>query len=455
MRGPRLASKAGVNSRVFQLGPEGMTPRHRVSRTAIALIKRFEGYRQKAARLPDERWTIGHGHTLTARQGAEVSRDDAEALLIYDLIGVAHAVNEHVFTPLNQNQFDALTCFVFNIGTDNFRASGVLKRLNEGAVVQAACAMELWRKAEFGGERIVIDALVRRRAAEKLLFLTPDGDAWVPAPTPILRPVLDTDARNIVPRQKPAEVSASFDGETVEVTRADTPEPAEESAGEPAEDMGPATAAAEAVTARLQTIFPDPGEEPAEPVPEIEPPVHPENIPAEPHPQADFGPPIEAPPFALVSPLEDEEEAEPELEDEHSAADEPSGPDLFDERTAANDLIEDVDDDDGRHDGAPRLVIDDAAPFDFGAAVPRPLPEQPRGGFLSLVALAVLGLAFFAGGVFWATNAHPTLQSPLLSPLLVGWLAGVAGVIFFAVAVFLLLQRLGQASERAARGGYR
>ena len=43
-----------------------MKPRHQVSRAAIELIKTFEGYRQKAAQLPDGRWTIGYGHTLTA-----------------------------------------------------------------------------------------------------------------------------------------------------------------------------------------------------------------------------------------------------------------------------------------------------------------------------------------------------------------------------------------------------
>src|SRR5690348_10763379 len=121
-----------------------MSPRHRVSRTAIELIKRFEGYRRKAAQLPDGRWTIGHGHTLTARGGAEVSEEDAEALLVYDLIGISHAVNEHVYAPLTQNQFDALCSFAFNLGVDQFRRSQVLKRLNEGQMVQAACAMELW-----------------------------------------------------------------------------------------------------------------------------------------------------------------------------------------------------------------------------------------------------------------------------------------------------------------------
>jgi lysozyme len=156
-----------------------MKPRNQVSRSAIELIKRFEGYRRKAAQLPDGRWTIGYGHTLTAREGAEVSEEDAEALLIYDLIAISHAVNEWVFVPLNQHQFDALVAFAFNIGTESFRRSAVLRRLNEGALIQAACSMELWRKAEFEGEKIVVDALVRRRSAEKALFLTP-MKGWVP-----------------------------------------------------------------------------------------------------------------------------------------------------------------------------------------------------------------------------------------------------------------------------------
>ena len=192
-----------------------MLSRHRVSRAAIELIKQFEGYRRQAAQLPDGRWTIGYGHTLTARDGAEVCETDAEALLVYDLISVQHAVNENTLAPIGQNQFDALTCFAFNIGTDNFRRSQVLKRLNAGAAVQAACAMELWRKADFEGERIVIDALVRRRAAEKALFLMPDDGVRIAAPSPLLRPVIDLDALDLVPMRRPVEVETSFVGERV------------------------------------------------------------------------------------------------------------------------------------------------------------------------------------------------------------------------------------------------
>ena len=239
-----------------------MFSRHRVSRGAIDLLKRFEGYRQTAVQLPDGRWMIGYGHTLTAREGAEVSQSDAEALLLYDLITVAHVVNEGVFAPLSQNQFDALCSFAFNIGVDNFRRSQMLKRLNAGDVVQAACAMELWRKADFEGERIVIDALVRRRAAEKALFLTPAGEGWVPAPSPLLRPVLDLDALSLVPSIRPTELSTALEGARIVVSREDGPD-ATAGPSAPEAPLAPAlTAATEAVTSRLSTLFADPGEEP-------------------------------------------------------------------------------------------------------------------------------------------------------------------------------------------------
>ncbi len=170
-----------------------MKPRHQVSRAGLALIKAFEGYRRSAARLADGRWTIGYGHTLSAREGAEVSEADAEALLIYDLLAISAAIEDLTYTPLTPNQFDALASFAFSIGIETFRTSNVLLLVNEGALLQAAHALEAWRKASFDGEEIVVDALVRRRAAEKALFLTPQG-GYVAAPSAVVTPKLDADA---------------------------------------------------------------------------------------------------------------------------------------------------------------------------------------------------------------------------------------------------------------------
>jgi lysozyme len=448
-----------------------MQPRHRVSRTAIDLIKRFEGYRRKAAELPDGRWTIGHGHTLTARQGAEVSEEDAEALLLYDLIGIAHAINESVFIALSQNQFDALACFAFSIGLDNFHRSGVLRRINEGASVQAACAMGQWRRAEIGGERIVVDALVRRRAVETSLFLTPDDGVWIAAPSPILKPLLDSEAFGVVPGETPAAVTELMDGETIVVRREG--ESSAPSGERVEEEHGPATAAAEVVTARLQTIFQEPGEEPAEAA-QADEPIH---IPEDPHPQADFGPPIHLAaepaqepdePFALHPPSDigtEEEDEEDVLIGDFEIADEGGQPhpDLFDLPTmetelddpppAANDpVLDEIDADlaflarlpEASAEG-PRETVD------FIPPAAQPLPREPKGGLLTLIALALLGLAFAAGGVFWATNARPMSPTAWLDPRVVGWLAGITGIAFFATAIFLLLERLGEASEQTAR----
>jgi lysozyme len=213
-------------------------PRHQASAAALSLIKAFEGYRPEAVALPGGRWVIGHGHTLTAREGAEVSEEDAETLLIFDLLAVAEAIEQLVFAPLNQNQLDALASFVFNIGVDNFRQSAVLRRLNEGAMLEAAAAIEAWRWADIGAERIVVDVLVRRRAAEKALFLTPP-DGWIPAPGPMVTPMEGSSPDGLEPETaelSPSQRAAANLSARLKVL---VPDPAEDGEALPAFDVAP------------------------------------------------------------------------------------------------------------------------------------------------------------------------------------------------------------------------
>ena len=128
-------------------------PRHQASSVALELIKRFEGFRARAAQLPDGRWTIGHGHSKTAREGAEVSPADAEALLIYDLRSVTQTLDEAIFTPLSQNQIDALASFVFNIGIDNLNFTNIVNHLwwnitrrifQSSFCIFSGCLFKLW-----------------------------------------------------------------------------------------------------------------------------------------------------------------------------------------------------------------------------------------------------------------------------------------------------------------------
>ena len=203
-----------------------MRPRQKVSRQGLALIEAFEGLRKTAARLPDGRWTLGYGHTKSAREGAHVSPQDAEALLLFDLIPVVEAVNGLIFTPLNQNEFDALCAFTFNVGVEALRSSDVLKRVNEGRLTEAACEIDLWRKGEVDGDPLVLDGLVRRRTAEKALFLTP-LEGHVPIPSVLVRPTVDVDAPEVLPTSRPVETEASLEGPSAELHRTDVPAEAE------------------------------------------------------------------------------------------------------------------------------------------------------------------------------------------------------------------------------------
>lgn len=412
-----------------------MKPRYQVSRAAVDLIKRFEGYRMKAAQLPDGRWTLGYGHTLTARAGSSVSEQDAEALLLYDLITVAHAVNENVYTPLNQNQFDALACFAFNIGIENFIRSGVLRRLNEGALLQAACAMEMWRKADFEGERIVIDALVRRRSAEKALFLTPTDGGWVAAPSSVLRPKIDYDASHLVPTQTPATVTTSLQGDKAVALR-------EDGAAAPLiENRGPSASeqAAAAVGARLEAILPDEGPARGPDLVLPEPPEPPAAAAVEPAPVVYQAPEPLVAASAAAAPFQltpEEPAAEPAFVPRQVAeAPAVAEPGLFDTArpaTAGGSLF--------NLGGFSTSAADvDLKPQTVPFTQVRPLA---LGGVGLLVSLGLLGLALFGGGILWNLIVGGGAG---LSPIkMFGWAASVIGMVCFLTSTYLLLRHLGE-----------
>jgi len=206
------------------------------SRAALDLIASFEGFRARAAKTPDGRWTLGFGHVATAREGLSVSRAEAEDLLRWDLRPVEDMVRQSALTPLNQNQFDALVSFAFNIGISNFTTCDVLRYLNQGQPIAAALAMHAWRRARVNGRILVIDALVRRRAAEAALFLEPLGPRPA-APSSVLSPEIDYTAALLSHASDPRDVAfgVSADGATIatdpspswlpEPSKAEMPEP--------------------------------------------------------------------------------------------------------------------------------------------------------------------------------------------------------------------------------------
>ena len=145
-----------------------------ISDLGLDLIKTFEGFRAEERRLVTGQRVIGYGHRVYGDSLPNMTEEEAEAQLKADLITIEKAVNEEVYAPLTQSQFDALCSLAFNIGLKPFRTCQVLQALNNGRVLDAANGFDVWRMATIGGRTYVVDALVRRRTAEKALFLKTD-----------------------------------------------------------------------------------------------------------------------------------------------------------------------------------------------------------------------------------------------------------------------------------------
>lgn len=139
----------------------------RTSKNGIQLIKEHEGLRLTAYDDGVGVWTIGYGSTKGVKKGMTITQAEADARLISDLAEAEHAVDFAVTVPLSQQQFDALVSLTFNIGAGNFHSSTLVKRLNEGKYHDAAAQFDKWVFAK----KKKLPGLVRRRAAEKALFL--------------------------------------------------------------------------------------------------------------------------------------------------------------------------------------------------------------------------------------------------------------------------------------------
>ncbi len=142
----------------------------KINAGGLALIKRFESFVGKAYLCPAGVWTIGYGHTGDVKPGMTVTEHQGEAILDVDLDLFEGRVTELLKgIAVTENQFSALVSFAFNVGVAALAKSTLLKKLRANGPLVAAPEFLKWNKA--GGK--VLAGLVKRREAERLLFLTP------------------------------------------------------------------------------------------------------------------------------------------------------------------------------------------------------------------------------------------------------------------------------------------
>ena len=152
-----------------------------LSSQGVELIKNFEGYSDKLYNDPAGHCTVGYG-TLVHRGNCDgqtseqpytsgVTKEKAAELLTHEAGGFAGTINNKVTVPLNQNQFDALVSFVYNVGPGAFEKSTLLKVLNQGKYDSVPTELKKWTKARQNGQLVDLPGLVKRRAAEADLFV--------------------------------------------------------------------------------------------------------------------------------------------------------------------------------------------------------------------------------------------------------------------------------------------
>lgn len=114
---------------------------------------------------------VGHGHVIQPdEERRRITVAEADELLRWDLMNDAEEVEERINPGLEQNQFDALLAFTFNLGIGAFAHSTLLRYINAGDLAAAAEEFPRWVRAS--GR--VVQGLVKRRAAERAMFLSAD-----------------------------------------------------------------------------------------------------------------------------------------------------------------------------------------------------------------------------------------------------------------------------------------
>ena len=138
----------------------------KISAKGLSIIKEAEGLRLNAYKCQAGVLTIGYGHTKGVKEGDTCTKEQAEQYLIEDIADAESTVNWQGLN-INQNQFDALVSFVYNLGAAAFKKSTLLKKIKENPKDPTIAAE--FAKYKFAGG-VVSNGLVTRRSDESNLY---------------------------------------------------------------------------------------------------------------------------------------------------------------------------------------------------------------------------------------------------------------------------------------------
>jgi lysozyme len=157
----------------------------KTSQAGMEHIKKWEGCVLKQYICPAGKPTIGIGHVVLPSEKfpEKITEKEALDLLSKDVARFETAIYKNVSVPLNQNQFDALVSFLFNVGEGGIVNSGVQRELNANNYDKVPEKLLEWCKfKDKNGVKQTNVGLLNRRKSEAQLFSTPAGSV---APPPV------------------------------------------------------------------------------------------------------------------------------------------------------------------------------------------------------------------------------------------------------------------------------
>ena len=147
-----------------------------LSENGLKELKASEAFRAKPYQDSAGVWTIGYGSTYYP-DGKKVAKTDAPLTELQASDLLLEVFNKdfagHIPDNVNQNQYDALASFIYNIGTKGFNMSTLKKKVlanpNDPTIKDQFLR---WDKATIKGKKVTLAGLTKRRKREvKLYFM--------------------------------------------------------------------------------------------------------------------------------------------------------------------------------------------------------------------------------------------------------------------------------------------
>ena len=101
-------------------------------RSLIEKIKEFEGFLPSYSSKLDGHATIGYGHVGKVNYGQPITKEQAEALLLFDVSNIEKQIDA-LKLGLTIERYEAVVDFVYNLGISNFKGSTLYRYMKKNA----------------------------------------------------------------------------------------------------------------------------------------------------------------------------------------------------------------------------------------------------------------------------------------------------------------------------------